>query len=430
LAQRCRADLYFGRTMKKPIVVFSSIAALAAAALGTTIYVKRVPEAPIPVVSATIVPAVPAAQPIQPKAVEPAAPGQQEAVAPPASADTEVAVAVPQPETAPAAPVAQPAAAPVVVTSLPSFDTVRVEATGDALIAGRAEPDSDVTVKWNGNVVGTTKANADGSFVLIPASPLKTGIGAMTVEMAKNGAITASEGSVFVVVKQNAPALVAKVDPVAPTQVVQSGTPVDVPKELQLTAVDYDSAGNIVFSGKAVPGTVVRFYVDNATTGEGKADATGAWQFAGTSAVAPGTHTLRADAVGADGMVVSRIELPFLREDSATVAAAQVALAAPVVKAAEPVSQPAAVEPAAEAPVQQPAIETQVVVAPAQPAVPAVAEAPRKLVIQPGNSLWKLSREVYGKGRMYTVIYDANRDLLKNPNKIYPGQILTAPKQP
>jgi nucleoid-associated protein YgaU len=51
------------------------------------------------------------------------------------------------------------------------------------------------------------------------------------------------------------------------------------------------------------------------------------------------------------------------------------------------------------------------------------------LVIQPGNSLWKLSREVYGKGRMYTIIYEANRDQLKNPNKIFPGQILTAPMQ-
>jgi nucleoid-associated protein YgaU len=58
-----------------------------------------------------------------------------------------------------------------------------------------------------------------------------------------------------------------------------------------------------------------------------------------------------------------------------------------------------------------------------------VEEGPKKLVIQPGNNLWKLSREVYGKGRMFTIIYEANRDQLKNPNKIFPGQILTAPKQ-
>ena len=304
--------------MKNPIAIFTSIAAVAAAALGTTLYVSKAPDAPQqiaastaepvapaepkvaepkvaepaapaaeapaqqqaaaePVEPATEAPAAPvAAAPAQPEAAAPAAPAEQPAATAeqPAAANTEVAVANPQPDAAPAvtpepAPAATPVPAPA-APALPAFDTVRVEATGDAVIAGRAEPDSDVTVKWNGNVVGTTKANADGSFVLVPANPLKTGIGAMTIEMAKNGTVTVSEGSVFVVVKKDAPAMVAKVDPVAPTEVVQSGTPVDVPKDLQLTAVDYDAAGNIVFSGKAAPGTVVRFYVDNAPTGEGK----------------------------------------------------------------------------------------------------------------------------------------------------------------
>ena len=48
----------------------------------------------------------------------------------------------------------------------------------------------------------------------------------------------------------------------------------------------------------------------------------------------------------------------------------------------------------------------------------------------PATTCGNWSREVYGKGRMYTIIFEANRDLVKNPNKIYPGQILTAPKQP
>jgi nucleoid-associated protein YgaU len=166
--------------------------------------------------------------------------------------------------------------------------------------------------------------------------------------------------------------------------------------------------------------------VDNAATGEGTSDANGKWSFAGTSAVTPGTHVLRADAVDGAGQVISRIELPFLRESAETVAAAQVAIAGPVVPA--PVSRSVVVaEP--ETPAVQPAAETQVAVAPAPALVPVVEQGPKKLVIQPGNNLWKLSREVYGKGRMFTVIYAANRDQLKNPNKIFPGQILTAPNQ-
>jgi hypothetical protein len=312
--------------MKNPIAVFSSVAIVAVAALGVTLYVDRKPEQPV---AKVVAPTQPAKTPDAVAKVEaPAQPVDKKitAVAPPAAKalpeaekKSEVAM-VPKP--------AEPVLPNIVVATplpqevapvAPSFDTVRVEATGEAVIAGRATPQSDVTVKWNGNVVGTATANAEGSFVVIPAKALKTGIGAMTIEMSKDGKITTSEGSVFVVVKKDAPATVAKVDPRLPTQVVQSAATGGgiAAKDLQLTAVDYDTAGNIVFSGLAAAGSTVRFYVDNAATGEGTSDANGKWSFAGTSSVKPGTHTLRADAVDASGKVVSRLELPFLRESVA-----------------------------------------------------------------------------------------------------------------
>ena len=49
------------------------------------------------------------------------------------------------------------------------------------------------------------------------------------------------------------------------------------------------------------------------------------------------------------------------------------------------------------------------------------------MVIQPGNNLWRISRIIYGRGIQYTVIYDANRDNIRNPDLIYPGQIFTTP---
>ena len=409
--------------MKNPIVLFSSIAAAAVVAVGATAYVNRTPVAPTPVVASEVLVKkpeavakvqVPVPAPVQKQASVEPTPIVKTPVAPEIKPAQLAMKATPAPAVVPAPVVEAPA-----TSVLPLFDTVRVETTGDALIAGRAEPDADVTIKWNGNIVGTAKANADGSFVVVPAKALATGIGAMTIEMSKNGKVTTSEGSVFVVVKKDAPATVAKVDPVSPTQVVQSAASGAAPKDLQLTSVDYDQAGNIVFSGLAAAGSTVRFYIDNAVIGEGKADDKGRWSFAGTSAVSPGTHMLRADALDVAGKVSSRIELPFLRESVATVAAAQVAVSQPVVPT--PIARSIVVEP--------PAAVAQVASIPAAPVVTPVEEGPKRLVIQPGNSLWKLSREVYGKGRMFTIIYEANRDQLKNPNKIYPGQILSAPKQ-
>jgi len=55
------------------------------------------------------------------------------------------------------------------------------------------------------------------------------------------------------------------------------------------------------------------------------------------------------------------------------------------------------------------------------------APATGKVVIQPGNNLWQISRVIYGKGRQYTVIYDANKEQIRDPNRIYPGQIFETP---
>jgi nucleoid-associated protein YgaU len=48
--------------------------------------------------------------------------------------------------------------------------------------------------------------------------------------------------------------------------------------------------------------------------------------------------------------------------------------------------------------------------------------------VQPGNSLWRLAREAYGRGIRYTVIYQANQALIQSPDRIFPGQIFTLPQ--
>lgn len=45
-----------------------------------------------------------------------------------------------------------------------------------------------------------------------------------------------------------------------------------------------------------------------------------------------------------------------------------------------------------------------------------------------GDCLWNISKKFYGSGAQYTRIYNENKDKIKNPNLIYPGQVLTIPK--
>lgn len=48
-------------------------------------------------------------------------------------------------------------------------------------------------------------------------------------------------------------------------------------------------------------------------------------------------------------------------------------------------------------------------------------------IVQPGDTLWKIAATVYGNGGHYMAIFEANRERLDDPNKLYPGQELVIP---
>jgi nucleoid-associated protein YgaU len=50
-----------------------------------------------------------------------------------------------------------------------------------------------------------------------------------------------------------------------------------------------------------------------------------------------------------------------------------------------------------------------------------------KAIIRRGDNLWTIARRVYGEGIKYTTIYDANTGQIRNPDRIYPGQVFDLP---
>lgn len=53
--------------------------------------------------------------------------------------------------------------------------------------------------------------------------------------------------------------------------------------------------------------------------------------------------------------------------------------------------------------------------------------ASEKYTVQKNDTLQKISKKFYGTTKKWTKIYDANKDVLKGPNKVYPGQVLNIP---
>ena len=53
--------------------------------------------------------------------------------------------------------------------------------------------------------------------------------------------------------------------------------------------------------------------------------------------------------------------------------------------------------------------------------------ANKTYTVKKGDCLWNIAKKFYGNGAKYTKIYNANKSKIKNPNLIYPGQVLTIP---
>ncbi len=151
-------------------------------------------------------------------------------------------------------------------------------------------------------------------------------------------------------------------------------------RALTLASISYGDAGGVTLAGVGAAGTVVRAYVDDSFAQEAEVGADGRWAM-DLGGVAEGLYTLRIDQIGTDGKVAKRVETPFQRD------------------------YPHAPPPR-----------------PGQPPSPLGT-----VTVQPGNNLWTLARERYGSGVMYTQIFTANREQIRNPDLIYPGQIFNVP---
>lgn len=181
-------------------------------------------------------------------------------------------------------------------------------------------------------------------------------------------------------------------------QLVQPATPAnDVPANgVALDTISYDAEGDVILSGRGDADAVVRAYLDNKAVADLAVAGDGRWT-GKLANVAPGIYNLRLDALDASGKVLSRLETPFKRE-------------APEVLAPAP---------------ETPAAPDAAPVADSTTPVPPV----RAITVQKGDTLWAISRERYGDGLLYVRVFDANRDAIRNPDLIYPGQVFTIPEQ-
>ncbi|MBL6609632.1 MAG: LysM peptidoglycan-binding domain-containing protein [Rhodobacteraceae bacterium] len=164
-------------------------------------------------------------------------------------------------------------------------------------------------------------------------------------------------------------------------RVVQSDDSLDQ-DAIALDAISYDEDGQVMLSGRSNPMAYLRIYLDNAPVLLVRPDDDGNWKTL-LSNVDPGVYTLRIDQVNAAGKVVSRLETPFKKESPQKLLTH----------------------------LQDTKTEARINV----------------VTVQPGYTLWAIARKRYGRGILYVRVFEANRDKIRDPDLIYPGQVFDLP---
>ena len=274
------------------------------------------------------------------------------------------------------------------VQIVPSFDVVRTGPLGNTVLAGRAAPRSSISVMSGDREIGSATADRHGEWVMILETPLQ----ARTHELTVNSRLgeeppVFGNRSVMIVVPERKRDASATGQPsgafavLMPNQDGNSPHILQMPgktgdSQLSVDVIDYGKGGqDLVVGGRATQHGKLRLYIENKFVGETVSDKDGRWELRPDKSIPTGEQTLRADLLGPEGRIRIRVELPFSRSE--------------------------------------PSMDL---------------EGRRYVIVQPGNSLWRLARAAYGKGIRYTLIFERNRHQIVDPDLIYPGQVFEIPR--
>ena len=261
-------------------------------------------------------------------------------------------------------------------TRPPTFDIIRMDSAGSGLVAGRASPGSRVQILSGDSVVATVEASEGGEFVAFIQTPAADEGQVLSLAASEGVSAVTGNESVLILPSSEAgdePTVVKATE--EDVRILQP-SPLGRVDGVTLDSISYDQGGAVKLAGRAPRAQPIRIYVDDKPEAVTRSSEAGTWD-ARLETVDAGRYVLRVDALADDGRVESRAESPFQRVYPT---AAQVA-------------------------------------------------GPTQITVQPGNTLWVMARDKYGAGILYTQIFAANRDAIRDPDLIYPGQIFTLPAE-
>ena len=166
----------------------------------------------------------------------------------------------------------------------PQVSVVRVDAGGNAVIAGEAPPGATIKLKSDGTTIGTTIADANGAFSFVTSKPLEPGDQEITLSSrVASGVEQAPAHGVMVDVPampSEGPLALLTGKGLTSSRIFGDEKQERAPKggPLAIGSVDYSGTGSALVTGTAPPDNQVELLLGNVTLGHTLSGANGRWE--------------------------------------------------------------------------------------------------------------------------------------------------------
>ena len=255
-----------------------------------------------------------------------------------------------------------------------TFDVIRITPQGDAVMAGRTEPNTEIFIFDSDTKLSSVLSDPNGEWVWVSKVPLDKGIKKLRLfHIDEKGIKHESDENVVIFLEgdlENSP-IVAKF-------LSSDGEDIEIYNKgnfkngMSIDYVNYLPNLDILISGQMIPNKKIEFFVDNELIGNVTSDDFGSWNF---------TYNLKSYNEDLEVLAVSIIDEK------------EVTLTIPL----------------------------------SYKEFSSTELEKRKFVVQPGNSLWRIARKTLGGGIFYTEIFKSNYAKISDPNLIFPGQVFIIP---
>ena len=253
-----------------------------------------------------------------------------------------------------------------------TFDVVRINKNGDVIIAGKTLPDTELYLFDGNDKLATLNSDSHGDWMWMSEDPLKPGIKRFNLKLSKNKENFSSQNNVIILVEKNKPKF-----PKIIKFSSNDNTGINIltsEKKLNglgLDTIEYYEDKKLKISGRATPNSKIELFLSDIVYEETFADLDGVWK-------------------------IELNEIEFLKYE---------------LKIETHINN------------EKIAIKTSIL-----EDFKSSLLIEKKIVVEDGNSLWRIAKRTLGGGIYYSEIYKNNIKKINNPDLIFPGQVFNIPK--